>query len=129
MKNNEDFNDLEKINSQMKILMFSSKIKLNSYGINESDNIKVISEILKVNVSQSSISSVISGLAIIQLFNMLHDPKFIDFLSQQKNENKINDNSNEDKNKINDNKSKSLYKNAVFNLSNNIYLLFNVMDS
>jgi len=129
MKNNEDFNDLEKINSQMKILMFSSKIKLNSYGINESDNIKVISEILKVNASQSSISSVISGLAIIQLFNMLNDPKFIDFLSQQKNENKINDNSNEDKNKINDNKSKSLYKNAVFNLSNNIYLLFNVMDS
>lgn len=129
MKNNEDFNDLEKINSQMKILMFSSKIKLNSYGINESDNIKVISEILKVNVSQSSISSVISGLAIIQLFNMLNDPKFIDFLSKQKNENKINDNSNEDKNKINDNKSKSLYKNAVFNLSNNIYLLFNVMDS
>ena len=126
-KNNEDFNDFEKINTQMKILMFSSKIKLNSYGMNEINNIKVISKILKINVSQSAISSVISGLAILQLFNMLNDPKFIDFISKQKNENKINDNSNE--NIINDKNSKSLYKNAVFNLSNNIYLLFNIMDS
>ena len=84
---------------------------------------------MKINVSQPAISSVISGLAIIQLFNMLNDPKFIDFISQQKNENKINDNSNENKKRINGNNSKSLYKNAIFNLSNNIYLLFNVMDS
>ena len=128
-KNNEDFNDLEKINTQMKILMFCSKIKLNSYGMNETNNIKVISKILKINVSQSTISSVISGLAIIQLLNMFNDSKFIDFISQQKNENKINDNSNENNNIINDNSSKSLYKNAIFNLCNNIYLIFNVIDS
>jgi hypothetical protein len=129
VKKNEDFNDLEKINTQMKILMFCSKIKLNSYGMNETNNIKVISKILKINVSQSTISSVISGLAIIQLLNMFNDPKFFDFISQQKNENKINDNSNESQNIINDNSSKSLYKNAIFNLCNNIYLIFNVIDS
>jgi hypothetical protein len=131
VKKNEDFNDLEKINTQMKILMFCSKIKLNSYGMNETNNIKVISKILKINVSQPAISSAISGLAIIQLFNMFNDLKFIDFISPEKNENKINDNSkeNDNKNIINDNSRKSFYKNAIFNLSNNIYLIFNVMDS
>lgn len=129
LKKNDDFNDLEKTNTQMKILLLSSKIKLNSYGMNETNNIKVISEILKINASQSPTSSVISGLAIIQLFKMFNDPKFVDFISQQKNENKINDNSNENKNIINDKNNKSLYKNAIFNLSNNIYLIFSAMDS
>ena len=81
------------------------------------------------------VSSSIAGLSVIQLFYLLNDSKCIDFITEgknKKNENIINDENDENKiNQINDKKEEkiSCFKNAIFNLATNVYLLFELNNN
>ena len=128
---NEDFDDLEKMNKQLKFVILASNIKLSNYGLNETNKSKAICKVLNINDFQPAISSSISGISVIQLFNLLNDKKVVEFLEDKKseNENKINEEENENKiNIINDNSFCS-FKNTIFNLASNIYLLFEINNN
>ena len=130
--NNEDFDNLEKMNKQLKLVLSASNIKLSNCGLNENNRSNAICSILKMNDCQPMVSSSISGLVVIQLYYLLKDSKFVDFIAEEKNKNKINENKINDEdnqNKINEIKDRSedkisCYKNAIFNLASNVYLLF-----
>ena len=127
-ENNEDFYDLKKVNKHLEIIILVSKIKLNNFGLSVTNRNNVISTILKLNDIHPATSSAISGLVVIQLFNMLNDTKFIHLIKsiQNMNEDKSKDN-NIIINKNNDNIS--FYKNCIFNLSSNVFLLFDTINS
>ena len=102
-----------------------SNIKLSNFGLNESNKSNAILKILNINDLQPAVSSSISGLVVIQLFNLLNDSKVVDFIKGGKEENNIKE--EENKNRINEEKDKnevSCFRNTIFNLSSNIYLLF-----
>ena len=122
---NEDFDDLDKMNKQLKLVILGSNIKLSNFGLNESNKSNAILKILNINDLQPAVSSSISGLVVIQLFNLLNDSKVVDFIKGGKEENNIKE--EENKNRINEEKDKnevSCFRNTIFNLSSNIYLLF-----
>ena len=122
---NEDFDDLDKMNKQLKLVILGSNIKLSNFGLNESNKSNAILKILNINDLQPAVSSSISGLAVLQLFNLLNDSKVVDFIMGGKEENNIKE--EENKNRINEEKDKnevSCFRNTIFNLSSNIYLLF-----
>ena len=127
-ENNEDFYDLKKVNKHLEIIILVSKIKLNNFGLSVTNRNNVISTILKLNDIHPATSSAISGLVVIQLFNMLNDTNFIHLIKsiQNMNEDKSKDN-NIIINKNNDNIS--FYKNCIFNLSSNVFLLFDTINS
>ena len=136
-ENIQTIDDIQKINNQLKIIILASNIKLNNYEISiNNNNNEAISLMLKINNFLPSVSSAISGLVITQLFNMFNDVFFIDFIKSKK-EGKINneiidDNNIENLNKINiingDRNSIPYYKNSIFNLTSNIYLLYDIID-
>ena len=118
---NEDLDDLEKMNKQLRLVVIASNIKLSNFGLNENNKNKAICSILKINDFYPMVSSSISGLTVIQLFNLLNDSNAIEFIK----EGKENDNNEEDnKNIIKEVDKISYFKNSIFNLSSNIYLLF-----
>ena len=124
---NEDFDDLEKMNKQLKIVILGANIKLNNFGLNENNKSNAICKILNINDFQPSISSSISGLSVIQLFNLFNNQNFVEFIKGKKLE-KDNNIEEDNKNKINEDKDKdnslSYFRNSIFNLASNIYLLF-----
>ena len=126
--NNEDFDSLENMNKQLKLVILASNIKLSIFGLNESNKNNAICSILKFNNHHPMVSSAISGLVVTQLFNLFNDSKFFDFIKEGNNI--INDNNfKNNQNKINDINDRSedrlsCYRNAIFNLASNIYLLF-----
>ena len=126
---NEDFDDLERMNKQLKLVILTSNIKLSNIGLNESNKSNAIWKLLKINDYQPSVNSTISGLVTIQLFYLLNNSNVIDFIKGGKaqNNNKIEEEDNKniiieenDKNE----KSLSCFRNTIFNLASNIYLLF-----
>ena len=133
--NNEDFDNLEKMNKQLKLVISASNIKLSNCGLSEYNRSNAICSILKINDIQPMVSSSIAGLSVIQLFYLLNDSKCIDFITEgknQKNENIINDENDQNKiNQINGKKEEkiSCFKNAIFNLATNVYLLFELNNS
>ena len=135
-ENIQNIDDIHKINNQIKFIILASNIKLNNYGINNKNINDSISLMLKINNYLPSVLSSISGLVVIQLFNMFNDIYFLDFIKSIKegrdNKEIINDNSKENLNIININKDDknniSFYKNSIFNLASNIYLLYDIND-
>ena len=123
---NEDFDDLDKMNKQLKIVVLGANIKLNNFGLNESNKSNAICKILNINDFQPPISSSISGLSVIQLFNLFNNHSFVDFIKENLLEKENNIENNDNKNQINENKDNDLacFRNSIFNLANNIYLLF-----
>ena len=142
---NEDFNDFQNSNKQLKLIILASNIKLSIYGLSERYKSSAICSLLKINDFHPMVSSSISGLAVIQLFNLLNDQRVVDFIKEGKEDkdkdNKIEENDDEDnKNEINiinedNNNSKnnsnniSCFRNTIFNLSANIYLWFDLNNS
>ena len=127
---NEDFDDLDKMNKQLKLVILASNIKLSNYGLNESNKSNAILNLLNLNDLQPSVSSSISGLATIQLFYLLNNSNIVDFIKGEKEENNIED--KENKNKIDDEKGKngfSCFRNSIFNLASNTYLLFELNNN
>ena len=121
---NEDFDDLDKMNKQLKLVILGSNIKLSNFGLNENNKSNAILKLLNISDLQPAVSSSISGLAIIQLFYLLNDSNVVDFIKEEKGGNNIIE---ENKNKINEEKDKnslSCFRNSIFNLASNIYLLF-----
>ena len=135
IQNNEDFDNLEKMNKQLKFVILASNIKLSNFGLNEYNKTNAICSVLKINEYHPMVSSSISGLVVIQLFNLLNDYNFIDFLKEEnmnKYDNNIND--EDDQYKINEinvgNEGRlSYFRNAIFNLASNVYLLFELNNS
>ena len=130
--NNEDFDSLEKMNKQLKLVIIASNIMLSCFGLNEYNRTNAICSVLEYNSYHPMVSSSVSSMVMIQLFNFFNDSKFIDYIHEinnNKNETIIND--KEKQNKINDgNEQKiSCFKNAIFNLASNIYLLFDLNNS
>ena len=144
---NEDFNDFQNSNKQLKLIILASNIKLSIYGLSERYKSSAICSLLKINDFHPMVSSSISGLAVIQLFNLLNDQKVVDFIKEGKedkdkdNDNKIEENDDEEnKNEINiinednnngknNNNNISCFRNTIFNLSANIYLWFDLNNS
>ena len=130
---NEDFDDLDKMNKQLKLVVLGSNIKLSNFGLNENNKNSAILKILKINDFQPCVSSSISGLSIIQLFNLFNDPNIISYIKDKKyNDNNIEN--EENKNKINEIKENndnklSCFRNSIFNLASNIYLLFELNNN
>jgi len=135
IQNNEDFDNLQKMNKQLKFVILASNIKLSNFGLNEYNKTNAICSVLKINEYHPMVSSSISGLVVIQLFNLFNDYNFIDFIKEEnmnKNNNNIND--EDDQNKINDinigsEGRLSYFRNAIFNLASNVYLLFELNNS
>ena len=131
-KNHEKVEDLDNINEQLKLIVLASNIKLSNYELNKKNIYNELSILLKINNSLPAVSSAISGLVVLQLFNMFNDLDFMDYVKsvkdgKLKNENNNNINNNdENSNKINiiNDDNISNYKNAIFNLANNVYLLY-----
>ena len=131
INNNEDFDNLEKMNKQLKLVILGANIKLSIFGLNKINKSNAICKILNINDFHPPVSSSISGLVVIQLFNLFNEPKIIDFIKEGKfdNNNNINNNDVDNNNKINiinnNDNSFSYFKNAIFNIALNIYLFFN----
>ena len=124
--NNEDF---EKMNKQLKFVITAAKIKLSSIGICLNNENKAITEILEINDFQPAVSSSISGLSIIQLFNLMNNKEICEFVSSVK-DGKIEENNNKI-NVINENDKNSDkgLKNAVLNMAYNTYLFFDLFNN
>ena len=110
--NNENFDSLEKMNLQLKFIIFAANIKLSIFGLNQSNINESISKILKINEVHPSLTSTIAGITVMQLYNLI---------------NKIKE--KDDENKIEDKTNKAWIKNCVFNLANNTYLFFDINNS
>ena len=109
--NNENFEDLGKMNMQLKFIILAANIKLSNFGLNQTNKTEAISKILKINEIHPSVSSTIAGITVMQLYNLVH---------------KIN-NQEENENKIEENKpNQDWIKNCIFNLANNTYLFFDI---
>ena len=137
---NEDFNDFQNSNKQLILIILASNIKLSIYGLSERYKSSAICSLLKINDFHPMVSSSISGLAVIQLFNLLNDQKVVDFIKEGKEDkdNKIEENNEDNKNEINiinedrnknSNNNISYFRNTIFNLSANIYLWFELNNS
>ena len=127
----KEINDLSKLNMELKLIILASNIKLSNFGLNINNKNNAISLLLKLNNILPSVTSAISGLVVIQIFNMLNDLDFINFIQSIKsgNKNELNiDNKNEENlNKININSDDdSCYKNAIFNLASNMYIFYHI---
>ena len=132
-KNNEKIDELDNINEQLKLIVLASNIKLSNYGLSKKNIYNELSILLKINNTLPAVSSAISGLAVLQLFNMFNDLDFMDYVKSVKdgklkneNNNKNINNNDENSNKINiiNDGNISNYKNGIFNLANNFYLLY-----
>ena len=110
--NNENFDSLEKMNLQLKFIIFAANIKLSIFGLNQSNINESISKILKINEIHPSLASTIAGITVMQLYNLI---------------NKIKEKDNE--NKIEDKMNKTWIKNCAFNLANNTYLFFDINNN
>ena len=109
--NNENFEDLGKMNMQLKFIILAANIKLSNFGLNQNNKTEAINKILKINEIHPSVSSTIAGITVMQLYNLVH---------------KIN-NQEENENKIEENKpNQDWIKNCIFNLANNTYLFFDI---
>ena len=129
---NEDFDDLDKMNKQLKLVVLGSNIKLSNFGLNENNKCNAICQVLKMNDFQPCVSSSISGLSIIQLFNLFIDSNFINFIKDKKDNNIIEEEENNNKiNEIKENNENkiSCFRNTIFNLASNIYLLFELNNN
>ena len=127
INNNEDFDDLDKMNKQLKLVILGSNLKLSNYGLNEYNKSKAILKILNINDFQPAVSSCISGLTALQLFYLLNDSKVLEFIKERKskNNNIIEEEEDNKNNKIENNGNHlSCLRNTIFNLASNIYLLF-----
>ena len=114
--NNENFDDLDKMNIQLKFITLAANIKLSNFGINEINKAEAISKALNINEIHPSVSSSMAGITSMQLFGLI---------------NKINaqdDNDNENKIIENNETNNDWIKNCVFNLANNTYLFFDIND-
>ena len=114
--NNENFEDLDKMNIQLKFITLAANIKLSNFGINEINKAEAISKALNINEIHPSVSSSMAGITSMQLFGLI---------------NKINaqdDNDNENKIIENNETNNDWIKNCVFNLANNTYLFFDIND-
>ena len=134
-KNVQGANNFKKINKQIKLIILTANIKLNNFGIHINNKNNALFQLLEINEVLPTVSSAISGLTVIQIFNMLNDDKFIDFIksvkeSVIKNENKQKSDENEKSiiNESDDNNSVSFYKNAAFNLASNIYIFYDIIS-
>ena len=114
--NNENFDDLDKMNIQLKFITLAANIKLSNFGINEINKAEAISKALNINEIHPSVSSSMAGITSMQLFGLI---------------NKINaqdDNDNENKIIENNETNNDWIKNCVFNLANNTYLFCDIND-
>ena len=132
----EDFNNFQNTNKQLNLIILASNIKLGIYGLSERYKSSAICSLLRINDFHPMVSSSISGLSVIQLFNLLNDQKIVDFIKEGKEDkdNKIEENE-DNKNEINiinedkDKNNISCFRNTIFNLSDNIYLWFDLNNS
>lgn len=132
----EYLNYFGKINKQLKFLLLASNIKLSNYGLDKKNIIPELASVLGIDNVLPTVGSSISGLVVLQLFNMVNDSDFCEYIKLVKegkiiNENNDNDNLNSI-NIINDNDNNntndlSFYKNASFNWANNICLLYDML--
>ena len=109
--NNENFEDLGKMNMQLKFIILAANIKLSNFGLNQTNKTEAISKILKINEIHPSVSSTIAGITVMQLYNLVHKIN-----NQEENENKIEENK----------QNQDWIKNCIFNLANNTYLFFDI---
>ena len=124
IENNEDINDFSKLNNHLKFIILTSNLILKNYGIKTYNNIyKDISLLFKIDNIFPSTASSISGLVLIQLFSMINDPDFVEFLSSL--EGQLNEIKEENIIIRNNNKNSLIFKNANINLGMNIYLFYN----
>ena len=135
-KNVQCTNNFKKINKQIRLVILSANLKLNNFGIHITNKNNALFQLLKINEILPTVSSAISGLTVIQIFNMFNDEKFIDLIksvkegaikneSKQKcDENEKNINNDDDDN----NNSVSFYKNAAFNFASNIYIFYDIIS-
>ena len=118
--NNENFEDLEKMNLQLKFIILAANIKLSIFGLNQINISESISKVLRINEIHPSLSSTIAGITVMQLYNLINKKE------EEENENKIEENKMNNK----DNKdNKKWIKNCVFNLANNTYLFFDINNN
>ena len=111
-KNNENFDNPEKMNKQLKFIILAANIKLSNFGLNEENKSEAISKVLGLNQVHPCVASSIAGIVLIQLFNLICKNK-------EDNENKIIENKIENENWV---------KNCIINLANNTYLFFDLNE-
>ena len=121
-KNLEDFDNLENINKQLQFLILASNIKLSIYGLNQNNKNDTICKILKINMIHPSAAACIAGAVVMQISGLIFDDDN-DKNNNEKNEIVENGGSKNEKNNSNNSEYK-WRKNCVFNLGNNIYLIF-----
>ena len=109
--NNENFEDLDKMNMQLKFIILAANIKLSNFGLNQNNKTEAINKILNINEIHPSVSSTIAGITVMQLYNLVHKIK-----NEEDNENKIEENK----------PNQDWIKNCIFNLANNTYLFFDI---
>ena len=132
--NTENF---KKMNKQLKLVMFAANLKLNNFGIQIINKNNALFQLLKINEVFPTVSSAISGLTILQVFNMFNDLEFIGFIKSVK-EGQLKDEKENEEEKINENKiniikddesnNVSFYKNAAFNFASNIYIFYDIFS-
>ena len=126
-ENNEDINDFSKLNNHLKFLILTSKLIMKNYGISTYNNIyQYISLLFKIdNIFPTTISS-ISGLILFQILLMFNNSDLIKFFSSTDEKiNEIKENTIKENNEIKECEINSIFQNASFNLSSNIYLFYN----
>ena len=126
-ENNEDINDFSKLNNHLKFLILTSKLIMKNYGITTYNNIyQYISLLFKIdNIFPTTISS-ISGLILFQILLMFNNSDLIKFFSSTDEKiNEIKEKTIKENNVIKECEINSIFQNASFNLSSNIYLFYN----
>ena len=114
-KNNENFDDINKMNKQLKFIILAANIKLSKYGLNENNKNEAICKMLNINIIHPCTVSSIAGIVVMQLYNLIYKNS-----NKEENENKIVEI------KDNNNSNEIWIKNCVFNLANNTYLFFDL---
>ena len=118
-KNNENFDDINKMNKQLKFIILAANIKLSNFGLNQNNKNEAICKMLNINDIHPCTVSSIAGIVVMQLYNLIYKNN-----NKEENENKIIE-IKENKNK-NNNNDEIWIKNCVFNLANNTYLFFDL---
>ena len=120
-KNLENFDNLSNINKELEFIILASDIKLSVYGLNQNNKNDAICKVLKLNMVHPSAVACIAGAVFMQICDLILNDDDIN------NEKEIVENGgNKEENKINITKWR---KNCVFNLGNNTFLMFDIIEN
>ena len=119
----EDFDNLESTNKQLKFIVLAANIKLSIYGLNQNNKSDAICKELKINMIHPPAAACIAGAVVMQICDLILND------DNNKNENEIIENEITDNNEKDKNKGINKWrKNCVFNLGNNTFLIFDVIN-